>query len=420
MTPPTEPPSIAGGNPLLPILHAAVRAQAADLHLKAHMPPRVMLDGRISELPGFEQPLDPVLLPQMIFALLAPEEAEHFRQHLELDTSFELPGLARFRLNVFLNLGTVAAVIRIVPPGVRSFDSLGLPPVLRRVLLEKSGLILVTGATGSGKSTTLAAMIDFINDTLPGHIVTIEDPVEVVHPHKACVISQREVGKDTLGFAPALRAALRQAPNVILLGEMRDRETIELAIRGAETGHLVLATLHTSDAVQSIHRLLHVFNPNEHSAVLAALATVLKASIAQRLIPRIDGKGRLPVFDVLIQTPTVQDAIRRGQLDELYQLVEQGTVDGMQSTNQGLRDAFTAGMIDFAASLAASENKQGLVMALRQELRAIKEAAEALAGHGRPAPAPANRAGEPRDLENDYIKVIKVHQPGASPPRGPR
>lgn len=386
----------AGANPLLTILQIAVKAGAADIHLKAHLPPKAVIDGKVRVVPGMENfILDPRVLPQMIFAMLPPAQLEMFKVDKEIDTAFDVPGLARFRANIFMNLGTVSAVLRIIQNDIRGTDDLGLPPVLKKIALEKQGLVLVTGPTGSGKSTTLGALINFINETIHGHLVSIEDPIELVHPHKNCIISQREVGKDTNTFARALKSALRQAPNVILIGELRDRETIELAIKGAETGHLVLSTLHTNDAVQTINRVLNAFPLNEQDAVRISVANVLKCCIAQRLVTRSDGKGRVPVLDILVQTAAVRECILKGKLDELYKLIESGGFDGMQSANQALLNHYRAGVVDFSTCMSTAEDKQGMSMTLRSEMRSIKDAADEVLREKRRAAAPPPPVEEP-------------------------
>jgi twitching motility protein PilT len=363
-------------NPLLNILSEAVKHNAADVHLKAYLPPKAALDGKVKVIPGFEgMILDPRILTQLLFSLLPTSQFELFKVDKEIDTAFEIPGLARFRANIFMNMGTVSAVLRIIQNEIRSTDDLGLPPVLKRIALEKQGLVLVTGPTGSGKSTTLAAVINFINEVISGHLVTIEDPIELVHPHKNCIISQREVGKDTNSFERALKSALRQAPNVILIGELRDRQTIELALKGAETGHLVLSTLHTSDSVQTISRILNAFPPNEQESIRVTIANVLKCCIAQRLLPRTDGTGRVPVLDILVNTGAIREAILKGELDSIYDLIKKGGFDGMQATNQALVNHYRSGVVDFASVMALTENKQDLTMLLRAEMRAINEAA---------------------------------------------
>ncbi|MFN3431613.1 MAG: type IV pilus twitching motility protein PilT, partial [Candidatus Sericytochromatia bacterium] len=387
-------------NPLLGILQSAVKHGAADIHLKAHLPPKAVLDGKVKVLPGYENViLDPRILPQMLFSMLPASQLELFKVDKEVDTAFEVPGLARFRANIFTNMGTVAAVLRVIQNDIRTTDDLGLPPVLKRIALEKQGLVLVTGPTGSGKSTTLAAMINFINEIIHGHLVTIEDPIELVHPHKNCIISQREVGKDTNSFGRALKSALRQAPNVILIGELRDRETIELALKGAETGHLVLSTLHTNDAVQTISRILNAFPPQEQDAMRITIANVLKCCIAQRLVPRSDGPGRVPVLDILVNTAAVRDQIMKGQLDQLYELIKNGGFDGMQSTNQALLNHYKNGVIEFSTAVSTAENKQDLMMMLRSEMRTIKEDAEKLYQKNKP------QEEEPEEPIEDFAEI---------------
>ncbi|GEM_PF-57457 len=376
-TAPNVPP--ASNNPLLGILQAAYAHQAADIHLKAYLPPKAVIDGQVRVVPGYERHvLDPRIIPQMLFAMLPSAQVEQFKVDKEVDCAFDVPGLARFRANIFMNLGTVGAVLRIIQNDIRSADELGLPPVLKKIALEKQGLVLVTGPTGSGKSTTLGAVINFINETIHGHLVSIEDPIELVHPHKNCIISQREVGKDTNSFARALKSALRQAPNVILIGELRDRETIELAIKGAETGHLVLSTLHTNDSVQTISRLVNAFPPSEQETIRKSIANTLRCCIAQRLVPRSDGKGRLPILDIMVNTPAVRDLIIKGQLDQLYELIKNGGYDGMQSTNQALLTLYRSGLIEYATCMSTAEDKQGMAMLLRAEMRNFKESADAI------------------------------------------
>ncbi|HEY9721013.1 MAG TPA: PilT/PilU family type 4a pilus ATPase [Oscillatoriaceae cyanobacterium] len=402
-------PAAAQQNPIMPILQAAVKLNAADIHLKAHLPPKAVLDGKVKVIPGFEAMiLDPRVLPQMLFALLPADQLQMFKQDREIDTAFDIPGLARFRANIFMNLGTVSAVLRIIQNDIRTTDDLGVPPVLKRIALEKQGLVLVTGPTGSGKSTTLASVINFINETISGHLVTIEDPIELVHPHKNCIISQREVGKDTNSFARALKSALRQAPNVILIGELRDRETIELALKGAETGHLVLSTLHTNDAVQTINRILNAFSPSEQESIRITVANVLKCCVAQRLLPRADGSGRAPLLDILVNTGAVREAIIKGQLDQLYDLIKNGGFDGMQSTNQGLVSHYRSGVAKYTTAMEIAENKQDLSMMLRSEMRTVcdlavdawKKRKEELGLVDAPPPAPE----PPQESEEERVE----------------
>jgi pilus retraction protein PilT len=399
-------------NPLLPILHAAVGTQATDLHLRAQMPPRIFLDGRLQDLPGFEQMhLDPLVLPHMIFGLLPPACAGQFRKDKDLETTLDVPGLARFRVNVFQSTGTVAAVLRLVHSGIRSLDALSLPPVLKRVALEKQGLILVTGLNAAGKTSTLAALTNFINETVAGHIVTLEDPIEVVHPHKQCLVSQREVGQDTHSCAQGLRAALRQTPHVIVLSDIFDRATIELALRGAQAGHLIIAGLQAGDIRQGLEKLVYMFPDAEHTSVLWGLASTLKCVVSQQLVPRCVAQGRVALFDVLLQTPEVQALIREGGFVELAALLEAAPPEsGMQSKRDTLLQSFRSGVVDYATCLAAADDKSAMTASLRESLQAIRADAEALAGRGRPTKAP--RAALHREPVVDYLKVIKVHPTG--------
>lgn len=357
--------------PLTALLARAHAAGAADVHLKAHETPKMVRYGEVLPIDPEAPPLAPEEVERLVFSVLPSHAEAAFASDLELDASFALEGIARFRLNVYRAGGHVGAVIRIIPNDIRSIEQLGLPPSLKRLVFERQGLVLVTGPTGSGKTTTLAALIDCFNRTRAGHIVTIEDPIEVVHPPKRCVITQREVGPDTRGFAPAVRAALRQAPNVILIGEMRDRETIEMALKAAETGHLVLSTLHTNDAVQSIRRIVNAFPPHEQEPIRLQLGNALKGTIAQRLIPRSDRPGRVPALDVLVCTSTARDAILKDRLDDLYDLIHNGAYDGMMSMNQSLLHHFKNGVVDFDTAMSYSENPAQLLALVRDSLRAI-------------------------------------------------
>lgn len=357
--------------PLGQLLLRAHRAGAADVHFKAFRPPMMVLHGEVVPVDPRLGPLGPEHLEPLLFEMLPPALVEEYRRELELDAAFEIDGVARFRLNLHRANGHSGAVIRIIPPVIRSVESLGLPPSIKRLAFERQGLVLVTGPTGSGKTTTLASLIDLVNRHKAGHIVTIEDPIEVTHPPRRCVVTQREVGADTRSFARAIKAALRQAPDVILIGEMRDRETIELALKAAETGHLVFSTLHTQDAVQSINRVINAFPPHEQEPVRIQLANVLKGCIAQRLVPRKDRPGRIPTLDLLIVTPTVRDAILKGRIDDLYELVVNGAYDGMMSMNQSLLHHFRNGVIDYDTAMSYSENPAQLLTLMRDALRAL-------------------------------------------------
>ncbi|HEY9856129.1 MAG TPA: type IV pilus twitching motility protein PilT [Stenomitos sp.] len=358
-------------SPMAELLRRAHAQGAADVHLKPNQPPKMVLYGKVQPIDPAMRSLTPQEVEQLIFGVVTPKQVEEFRQNLELDTSFEFPGLARFRLNVYRANGQVGAVIRIIPPDIRSVEDLGLPPSIKRLAFERQGLVLVTGPTGSGKTTTLASLIDYVNRNKAGHIVTIEDPIEVTHPTRQSVITQREVGGDTKSFANAVKAALRQAPNIILIGEMRDKETIEMALKAAETGHLVFSTLHTNDAVQSIRRVINAFPPHEQEPVRLQLGNVLKGAIAQRLVPRKDRPGRIPALDLMIVTPTVRDAILKDRIDDIYDLIHNGAYDGMMSMNQSLLHHFKNGVIDYDTAMSYSENPAQLLALMRDALRAI-------------------------------------------------
>lgn len=350
------------------ILEKATRDGASDLHLKTGLPASYVLHGKVQPV-GVGGTLDGEAVQQLLYSVLSPKQIKEFEETLELDTSFSLPGTARFRLNMYHANATIGAVIRIIPPSIRSVEELALPLAVKRLAFERQGLVLVTGPTGSGKTTTLAALIDYVNQNKAGHIVTIEDPIEVVHPHKQCLITQREVGTDTPTFSSALRAALRQAPNIILVGEMRDQETISMALKAAETGHLVFSTLHTNDAVQTINRVINAFPPHEQEPIRIQLANSLKGCIAQRLVPRIDRPGRIPAIDLLVCTGTARDAILKNQIDQLYEVIRTGGYDGMQSMNQSLLGHFNNGLIDFETAMSYSENVAELTQLLRNSLR---------------------------------------------------
>ncbi|MEB3197535.1 MAG: type IV pilus twitching motility protein PilT [Candidatus Sericytochromatia bacterium] len=357
-------------SPLTAVMREAIAMGAADIHIKANLPPMFVVNGAVVPMPGCP-PLPPEGVEKLLYSVLPEAKQRLFEERLEIDTSFEVPGLGRFRVNLFHNDHQMAAVIRVILPNIRSVEALGLPPAVKNVIFERQGLFLVTGPTGSGKTTTLAALIDLYNTTKAGHLVTIEDPIEVKHSHKRCVVSQREVGEDTHSFTAAIKSALRQAPNVILIGELRDRETIELALKAAETGHMVFSTLHTNDAVQTVYRVINVFPPHEQGPIRIQLANALKGVLSQRLVPRCDRPGRVPAVDFLICTSTAKDAILKNEIDKLYEVEKQGLLEGMQSMNQSLLNYYQAGVIDYDTAMSYSENPAELVQMLRNHIRSL-------------------------------------------------
>ncbi|GFO59162.1 twitching motility protein PilT [Geomonas silvestris] len=339
------------------ILTIAMKAKGSDVHLKAGVPPIVRIDGRLRAIPNAER-LSADAVRTMAFGIMNERQKKIFEESYEVDLSYGVPGLGRFRVNAFAQRGTVALVLRAIPIAIPSLEALNLPPVLTKLAQEQRGLILVTGTTGSGKSTTLASMIDFINENRTCNIITIEDPVEYLHKDKKSLISQREVGFDTLAFGKALTSALRQDPDVILVGEMRDYETIETALTAAETGHLVLSTLHTLDAAETINRIISVFPPYHQRQVRMQLSGILKGVISQRLVPRADGKGRVPAVEVMIGTARIRDCIDdKEKTKQIPEAIAQGyTSYGMQTFDQSLMGLLTKGLITYEEAMRQSSN----------------------------------------------------------------
>lgn len=326
------------------LLRMVVEKKASDLHITVNVPPYVRIDGRLSPLP-----LPPVRLDDCtrIAREIIPADAwQEFTEKGEIDFAYAVPELARFRVNVFRQRGSVALALRTIPFGIPPLESLGLPRITKDLLQTTQGLILVTGPTGSGKSTTLAAMIDQINHTMERHIITLEDPIEYLHKHRKSIVVQREIGFDTENFASGLRSALREDPDVILVGEMRDLETIATAITAAETGHLVFATLHTPDASQTIDRIIDSFPPNQQMQVRLQLAGVLKAIYAQRLLPHKSGRGRVAVVEVLVNTPAIANLIRTGKVHQIKSVIQTSARYGMQTMEQDLNRLLAEGKVD--------------------------------------------------------------------------
>jgi twitching motility protein PilT len=322
--------SAAGRLNLRALLQEMIDKDASDLHVTAGERPKIRIDGDI-----VDASVDHVLTPkdtlQLAYSVLTEAQKKRFELEDELDFSFGIQNLARFRGNVFKQRGCVAMVLRMIPFSVRTFEDLGLPPIVARLAEKPRGLILVTGPTGSGKSTTLAAVIDKINRERRGHIITVEDPIEFIHRHQGCIVNQREIGTDTKSFASALKYALREDPDVILVGEMRDLETIAAALTIAETGHLVLATLHTNSAAESINRIIDVFPSNQQSQVRAQLAFVLEGVITQTLLPKARGRGRAMACEIMVATPAIRALIRDDKIHQIYSALQAGKKHGMQT-----------------------------------------------------------------------------------------
>ncbi len=319
------------------ILKIALKGNASDIHLKPGLPAMFRVDGALVPLKNGDR-MVPEQIQKMAYGIMNPVQKARFEETREVDLAYGIAGLGRFRVNVFQQRGTIGIVFRVIPFGVKSIEQLVLPKVIEKIAMEQRGLVLVTGTTGSGKSTTLAAMIDYINTNRTCHIMTIEDPIEFLIRDRRSIVNQREIGVDTQSFSNALRAALRQDPDVILVGEMRDFETIETAITAAETGHLVMSTLHTLDATETINRIISVFPPYQQKQVRIQLASILKAVISQRLLPRADGKGRVPALEVLITTARVRECIGdKDHTKEIHDAIAKGyTTYGMQTFDQSL------------------------------------------------------------------------------------
>jgi len=339
------------------ILKVAVERKASDVHLKVGAHPVLRIDGRLQVMSEFKRMMQEDTIA-MAFSMMPSRQKERFKQQLEIDIAYSVPGLGRFRCNIFQQRGSVGLVLRLIPSRIQTFKELMLPPVLERISEEQRGLVLVTGTTGSGKSTTLASMIDFINARRIEHIMTIEDPIEFLHRDKKSIINQREVDVDTRGFSVALRSALRQDPDVILVGEMRDYETIETALLAAETGHLVLSTLHTLDATETVNRIISVFPPHQQKQIRIQLSAVLKAIVSMRLLPRADGLGRVPAIEVLISTAYIRDCVENKEKTKLIRdAINQGTSQyGMQTFDQSLYLLYKNGLITLEEALRRATN----------------------------------------------------------------
>jgi twitching motility protein PilT len=326
------------------VLLEVLDRRASDLHITAGTPPMLRVRGRLAPLEGF-----PVLTPtdtrEIVYSILSDSQRQRFENNWQLDFAYQIPGKARFRVNAYFQRSAVGAAFRLIPFDVVPLESLGLPPVVAEFANKPRGLVLVTGPTGSGKSTTLASLIDVINETREEHIMTIEDPIEFLHKHKKCMVNQRELGSDAMSFGDALKGALRQDPDVILVGEMRDLETIGTAITAAETGHLVFATLHTQDTPQTIDRIIDVFPSEQQGQIRAQLSVALQGIMTQMLLPTADGSGRCVATEVLVPTPAVRNLIREAKSHQIYSVLQTGGAQGMQTMDAALSQLVRAGKI---------------------------------------------------------------------------
>jgi twitching motility protein PilT len=335
---------------LADFLMAVVDGTGSDLHLTAGLPPTIRVHGELRPLKGYRKLL-PKDLQELVYSMLTQKQRETFEENLELDVSYSLPGKARFRVNIFQQRDALGSVMRLIPFEIKSLDELGVPSAIKEFASLRRGLVLVTGITGSGKSTTLAGLIDMINCERAEHIMTVEDPIEFLHQHKKAIVNQREVGEDTHSFAKALKHVLRQDPDIILVGEMRDLETISTALTAAETGHLVFGTLHTQDAPQSIDRVIDVFPPHQQEQIRVMLAGTLAGVVSQQLLPTANGKGRALAAEVLVVTPAVQNLIREGKVHQIYTSMQAGGKFGMQVMDQHLAQLVKKGTVTYEMAL---------------------------------------------------------------------
>lgn len=337
------------------LLAFSVKNKASDLHLSAGLPPMIRVDGDVRRINV--PPMDHKMVHSLVYDIMNDKQRKDFEEFYETDFSFALPGIARFRVNAFNQNRGAAAVFRTIPSQVLTLEELGAPQVFKEMCMHPRGLVLVTGPTGSGKSTTLAAMIDYINDNHYGHVLTIEDPIEFVHESKKCLVNQREVHRDTLGFSEALRSALREDPDIILVGEMRDLETIRLALTAAETGHLVFGTLHTSSAAKTIDRIVDVFPAAEKDMTRSMLSESLMAVISQTLLKK-NGGGRVAAHEIMIGTPAIRNLIREDKVAQMYSAIQTGLGVGMQTLDQCLKDLLAKGLISRQDAKDKAKNKE--------------------------------------------------------------
>jgi twitching motility protein PilU len=367
------------------LLKTMVENDASDLYLTVARPPMYRVHGKIE--PRGDHPFDAREIEALADSIMNERQRKEFAESMEMNMAISVPKVSRFRANIFRQRGSVGMVIRRVNAHVATLDELGLPPILKDLAMSKRGLALLVGATGSGKSTTLAAMVDHRNSSEPGHIITIEDPIEFVHRHKMSIVTQREVGFDTHSFQAALKNTLRQAPDVILIGEIRDTETMEAAITFAETGHLCLGTLHSNNANQAIERIMNFFPPERHAQIYLQLSLNLRSIVSQRLVPAVDGK-RVAALEVLVDTPRIKDLIKRGEVDVLKEGMEQGVQEGCQTFDQALFSLYREGKIRIDEALVHADSANNLRLKIKLAGLAPDDDAEPIQPGGEAAPEP--------------------------------
>jgi twitching motility protein PilT len=351
---------MGAANSIDELLERMVEANASDLHVTTGTPPAVRLRGEMERLEGYDA-LTPEETQQLLYRILSSEQQKHFELNRQLDFSYSIPGLARFRVNVYFQRESIGAAFRLIPTELKTLEELGIPDSLHVLAEKPRGLVLVTGPTGSGKSTTLAAIIDEINRNRSEHILTIEDPIEFLHRHKRCIVNQREIGPDATSFADALRAALRQDPDVILVGEMRDLETISTALTAAETGHLVFGTLHTQSAPSTIDRIIDVFPAEQQEQVRIQIANSLQGVVTQALLPTADKMGRIPALEILLPDDAVRNLIRQGKVEQIYSVMQTNTGRGMQTMEQSLGDLIMRRVVGLEDGLSRSSRPSQLI-----------------------------------------------------------
>ena len=340
------------------LLEIVVENNSSDLHMAAGLPPVMRVDGELKAMRY--TPFTPEVSQRMIYDILTDDQIQRFETDLELDCSYQLRKIARFRVNVFKDRGTIASALRLIPTKIPTIQQLGLPPVIEKLARRPRGLLLVTGPTGSGKSTTLASMINQINTERAEHIITIEDPIEYLHVHKKCIINQRELGQDTHSFQAALRASLREDPDALLVGEMRDLETIKLAITCAETGHLVMGTLHTNSAAESVDRIIDVFPADEQEQIRVQLSNNLIGVLSQQLLPRAGQPGRVAAIEVMVANSAIRNLIRENKAHQMTSMIQTGASDGMQTMDQALRDLVQQSLVTYELAMQRAQNPQEL------------------------------------------------------------